>query len=90
MKATIEISADQELALRLLARARGESDFSPLVDEAIRAFLAKQARLEHHGTIKPIDAADVEELLSLSGVLKDDADDLAGRVALFRELPWRF
>jgi hypothetical protein len=88
VKATIEISQDQELALRRLASERGETDVFCLVDEAIKAFLAKHAEVERRA-ITPIDPAHIEELLSLSGALKDDEDDLARRVAGFRELPGR-
>jgi len=89
LKATIELSSGQEADLRRLARDSGETDLGCLIERAINEFLERQASPDGARMIEPIEASRVEALLSLSGALEDEDDDLAGRVAQLRELPWR-
>ena len=77
MRTTVEITERQHEALSALARRRGIRGFSPLVQEAIDAYLGE------------IDGAEVNLLLSLEGSLSDDlAQELRSRIAEARAV-WR-
>lgn len=78
MRTTIEISDVQRVALTALAAERGLRGFSPLVREAIDAYLA-QSRARSLG-----------ELLALRGSLsRESADRIDEIVAERRTAEWR-
>ncbi len=60
MRTTVEITTEQHRALTELARRRGVRGFSPLVQEAIDAYLSG------------LDDDELEAVLALEGVLGDD------------------
>jgi hypothetical protein len=78
MRTTIEITADQRVALTALAARRGLRGFSALVQEAIDEYLAENADDE------------LTSFLALEGSLSDEeADQVEGRIAELRSAPWR-
>lgn len=69
MRTTIEVTAAQHEALTALARRRGHRGFSPLVREALDAYLA---------SLGPDETA---ALLALEGMLDDEqADEVQRRI----------
>jgi hypothetical protein len=69
MRTTVEIRADQRLALNALAHQRGLRGISELVQEAIDLYLAQGS------------ADDLDTVLSLRGILSlEEGDELERRI----------
>ena len=72
MRTTVEISEFQRVALTALAAERGLRGFSPLVQEAIDAYLERGRRQS------------LDTLLALRGVLSEETGDLLDRIVAER------
>lgn len=79
MRTTVELTEDQRAELLKLAARRGMKGFSPLVQEAINAYLDSQASRQDL----------IQEAIGLKGILKGKAsDDFEERTKAIRE-NWR-
>jgi hypothetical protein len=77
MRTTVEITEEQHKALVALARQRGLRGFSPIVEEALDAYLTHLASDE------------VDLLLGLEGSIDDDEEhELRSRIDRARQV-WR-
>lgn len=77
MRTTIEISEEHHEALAALARRRGLRGFSPIVEEALDAYL------------HDLSSAETDLLLSLEGSIDDDEErELRSRIDETRSV-WR-
>lgn len=77
MRTTVEITEDQHRALTALARRRGLRGFSPLVQEALTAYLAG------------LEADEVDLLLGLEGILDEEEEqEMRARIDAARAV-WR-
>jgi hypothetical protein len=77
MRTTVEITEGQHRALSALAQRRGLRGFSPLVQEALAAYL------------RGLDTQEIDLLLGLEGMLgEDDERELRSRIDTLRAT-WR-
>lgn len=77
MRTTVEITDEQHRALSTVAQRRGLRGFSPLVQEALNAYL------------RDLDAQEVDLLLGLEGILdEDDEREMRSRIDVLRAT-WR-
>lgn len=77
MRTTVEITDEQHRALSTVAQRRGLRGFSPLVQEALNAYL------------RDLDAQEVDLLLGLEVILdEDDEREMRSRIDVLRAT-WR-
>ncbi|MBA4179418.1 MAG: hypothetical protein C0506_02415 [Anaerolinea sp.] len=79
MKTTLDLSDETRARLKSATAKRRLAGYSPLIGEALERYV--RAREER--------ASKTVELLALAGALRDEADDMAPRVAEIRTRQWR-